>query len=160
MKLAFSTLGCPEFGWSDVYSMAKDLGFQGIEVRGLGDELFDGKTKPFQQENLQNLGSAEKNPHEHILHFFRRLPEIPGKGGGNPPGTAALHRRCLPAGGSLCPYSGRFEPRSRWRGRRRGRFKGIKSPDPLCGGEGRHPAGGNQRRICRHLPSRQPFKPD
>ena len=48
MKLAFSTLGCPEFGWSDVYSMAKDLGFQGIEVRGLGDELFDGKTKPFQ----------------------------------------------------------------------------------------------------------------
>ena len=41
MKLAFSTLGCPEFGWSDVYSMAKDLGFQGIEVRGLGDELFD-----------------------------------------------------------------------------------------------------------------------
>ena len=52
MKLAFSTLGCPEFGWSDVYSMAKDLGFQGIEVRGLGDELFDGKTKPFQQENL------------------------------------------------------------------------------------------------------------
>ena len=35
MKLAFSTLGCPEFGWSDVYSMAKDLGFQGIEVLSL-----------------------------------------------------------------------------------------------------------------------------
>ena len=47
MKLAFSTLGCPEFGWSDVYSMAKDLGFQGIEVRGLGDELFERKMKVF-----------------------------------------------------------------------------------------------------------------
>ena len=36
MKLAFSTVGCPDFQWSEIYSMAKDLGFDGIEVRGLG----------------------------------------------------------------------------------------------------------------------------
>ena len=28
MKLAFSTLGCPDFDWPDIYSMAKDFGFQ------------------------------------------------------------------------------------------------------------------------------------
>ncbi len=38
MKIAFSTLGCPDFDWSDIYSMAKDFGFDGIEMRGLGDE--------------------------------------------------------------------------------------------------------------------------
>ena len=40
MKLAFSTLGCPDFSWNDIYSMAKDLGFDGIEIRGLGNEIF------------------------------------------------------------------------------------------------------------------------
>ena len=38
MKIAFSTLGCPDFDWPDIYSMAKDLGFDGIEMRGLGDD--------------------------------------------------------------------------------------------------------------------------
>ena len=33
MKLAFSTLGCPDFDWPDMYLMAKDCGFQGIELR-------------------------------------------------------------------------------------------------------------------------------
>ncbi len=39
MKLAFSTLGCPEFSWTDIYSSAKDLGFNGIEPRFLSSEL-------------------------------------------------------------------------------------------------------------------------
>ena len=121
MKLAFSTLGCPEFGWSDVYSMAKDLGFQGIEVRGLGDELFDGKTKPFQQENLPKTLAQLKKIRMNISCISSGACLNSRKRRRNPPGTAALHRRGLPAGGSLCPYSGRFEPRSRWRGRRRGR---------------------------------------
>ena len=34
MKIAFSTLGCPEWSWEDIYSMAKDTGFDGIELRG------------------------------------------------------------------------------------------------------------------------------
>ncbi|MDR3364555.1 MAG: AMP-binding protein [Clostridiales Family XIII bacterium] len=52
MKLAFSTLGCPDFGWSDIYSMAKDIGFDGIEVRGLGKQVSFGKDKPFTPEAL------------------------------------------------------------------------------------------------------------
>jgi len=52
MKLAFSTLGCPDFSWQDIYSMAKDLGFDGIEIRGLGDDIFAVKAKPFTEEQL------------------------------------------------------------------------------------------------------------
>lgn len=52
MKLAFSTLGCPNFSWPDIYSMAKDLGFDGIEIRGLGDDIFAVKAKPFTEDQL------------------------------------------------------------------------------------------------------------
>ena len=33
MKVSFSTLGCPEWSWAEITSMAKDLGFDGIEIR-------------------------------------------------------------------------------------------------------------------------------
>ena len=52
MKIAFSTLGCPDFDWPDIYSMAKDLGFDGIEIRGLGNEIFAVKAKPFTEAEL------------------------------------------------------------------------------------------------------------
>ncbi len=52
MKIAFSTLGCPDFSWSDIYSMAKDLGFDGIEIRGLGDEIIAVKAPPFIESEL------------------------------------------------------------------------------------------------------------
>ena len=52
MKLSFSTLGCPDFSWSDIYSMAKDLGFSGIEMRGLGGNIFSVHAAPFKPENL------------------------------------------------------------------------------------------------------------
>ncbi len=47
MKIAFSTLACPDFSWTDIYSMAKDLGFNGIEIRGLGNDIFSVKARPF-----------------------------------------------------------------------------------------------------------------
>ena len=52
MKIAFSTLGCPDFSWTDIYSMAKDLGFDGIEIRGLGEEIFAVKAQPFTESQL------------------------------------------------------------------------------------------------------------
>ncbi|NLO39339.1 MAG: AMP-binding protein [Ruminiclostridium sp.] len=52
MKIAFSTLGCPDFDWPDIYSMAKDLGFDGIEIRGLGDDIFAVQAQPFTEAQL------------------------------------------------------------------------------------------------------------
>ncbi len=48
MKISFSTLGCPDFSWIDIYSMAKDFGFDGIEVRGIGAALNAADAQPFQ----------------------------------------------------------------------------------------------------------------
>ena len=49
MKIAFSTLGCPDYSWSDIYTMAKDLGFGGIELRGLGQDIFASADTPFSE---------------------------------------------------------------------------------------------------------------
>ena len=58
MKLAFSTLACPNFSFREIYSMARDLGFSGIELRGLGDDLFSKIEEPFAKEN--RAASREK----------------------------------------------------------------------------------------------------
>jgi fatty-acyl-CoA synthase len=47
LKLAFSTLGCPEWDWTDIYPMARDLGYSGIEIRGLGAEITASRARPF-----------------------------------------------------------------------------------------------------------------
>ena len=52
MKTSFSTLACPDFSWQDIYSMAKDFGFDGIEIRGLGQDIFSVKAPPFRDENI------------------------------------------------------------------------------------------------------------
>ncbi len=52
MKISFSTLACPNWSWQDIYGAAKDLGFNGIEIRGLGNEIFSVKAKPFTDSQL------------------------------------------------------------------------------------------------------------
>ena len=54
MKIAFSTLGCPDFAWVDVCTMAKDLGFSGIELRGLGGDIFSVKGNVFSDSEIEN----------------------------------------------------------------------------------------------------------
>jgi fatty-acyl-CoA synthase len=66
MKLAFSTLGCPDFEWPDIYSMAKDFGFEGIELRGLGDDIFSVRAKPFCEEALPQTVAELKKKHLEI----------------------------------------------------------------------------------------------
>ncbi|MDR1754610.1 MAG: AMP-binding protein [Eubacterium sp.] len=53
MKISFSTLACPNFSWTDIYSMAKDLGFDGIEIRGLGEDIFAVKAQPFTESKIK-----------------------------------------------------------------------------------------------------------
>jgi Sugar phosphate isomerases/epimerases len=52
MKIAFSTLGCPGWSWDEIYATGKDLGFDGIEVRGIANEMFAPNAKPFSAANL------------------------------------------------------------------------------------------------------------
>jgi len=40
MKICFSTLGCPEWSFSEIVTFASDLKFDGIELRGVLDEMF------------------------------------------------------------------------------------------------------------------------
>ena len=57
MKIAFSTLGCPDFGWMDIYSMAKDFHFDGIEIRGLGQNIMAVTASPFTQRHIDKTAA-------------------------------------------------------------------------------------------------------
>lgn len=61
MKTAFSTLGCPDFSWADIYTMAKDMGFNGIELRGLGDDIFTVRSKPFIPSQIEKTKEKLKS---------------------------------------------------------------------------------------------------
>ncbi len=61
MKISFSTLACPDFSWTDIYSMAKDFGFDGIEIRGLGADIFSVKAQPFTDTQLPNTVAKLKS---------------------------------------------------------------------------------------------------
>ena len=60
MKLSFSTLACPGYTWAELYSVAKDFGFHGIEMRGLGGDIFDVHASPFRPENLPETRATLK----------------------------------------------------------------------------------------------------
>jgi fatty-acyl-CoA synthase len=40
MKVCFSTLGCPNWTLGEILAAAKDLGYDGIELRGLGEDIY------------------------------------------------------------------------------------------------------------------------
>lgn len=54
MKIGFSTLGCPEWSWREIVAAAKDLGYDGIELRGVGSEMYIPKAHPFTPDNIQS----------------------------------------------------------------------------------------------------------
>lgn len=47
MKVSFSTLGCPSWSWKEIYAAAKDFGFDGIEVRGVKNQIYAPKVPEF-----------------------------------------------------------------------------------------------------------------
>jgi sugar phosphate isomerase/epimerase len=53
MKIAFSTLGCPGWSWDEIFATAKDLGLDGIEVRGIENQMYAPKIKAFGAENAR-----------------------------------------------------------------------------------------------------------
>ncbi len=61
MKISFSTLACPDFTWSEIYSMASDFGFNGIELRGLGNNIKSYMALPFTSEQLPSTVAKLKS---------------------------------------------------------------------------------------------------
>lgn len=82
MKLAFSTLGCPDWSFNEIFSTAKDLGFDGVEIRGVGNELYAPSIPQFGPEKvgktlekLQRLGVE----YIRILGDDKACPSVPVK---------------------------------------------------------------------------------
>ncbi len=61
MKLTFSTLGCPGWTFDEIFATAKDLKLTGIELRGIGEELFVVVAKPFSPEHLPDTMAKLKS---------------------------------------------------------------------------------------------------
>ena len=53
MRLAFSTLACPDWSWDRILEEAFLLGYDGIEIRGINGEMYLPKATPFLDENLE-----------------------------------------------------------------------------------------------------------
>lgn len=51
MKTAFSTIGCPGWTWNEIFATAKDMGLDGIEIRGIGPEIYAPRAEPFSEKN-------------------------------------------------------------------------------------------------------------
>jgi fatty-acyl-CoA synthase len=60
MKTSFSTVGCPNWMWSEIVSAAKDLGYDGVEIRGIGSDLYVPDVKIFSLKNIENTKNELK----------------------------------------------------------------------------------------------------
>ena len=52
MKISFTTLGCPRWNWREITATACDLGYQGVEVRGVGKDISVPSVPAFSDEHL------------------------------------------------------------------------------------------------------------
>ena len=52
MKYGFSTLVCPGWQWDEIVSAAADLGFDGVELRGIGKDVYLPTAKLFDADKL------------------------------------------------------------------------------------------------------------
>ena len=54
MNLSFSTLGCPNWTWREILAAAVDLHYNGIELRGIGQDIFLPKIDLFSPERIRD----------------------------------------------------------------------------------------------------------
>ena len=52
MKLSFSTVGCPDWTFDEIFAAAKDFGYGAVEIRGMGNEIHATKLSIFSDENI------------------------------------------------------------------------------------------------------------
>ena len=58
MKLAFTTAGCPGWTFDEIFAAATDLSMDGIEIRGVGDEMYAPDCACFSPPNGEKPWSA------------------------------------------------------------------------------------------------------
>lgn len=61
MRLSFSTNGWNGFTWEDFYTMAKDLGFEGVEIHDISNQAFQCVNGPLRKENVSKTARKMAN---------------------------------------------------------------------------------------------------
>ena len=61
MKLSFSTVGCPDWTFDEIFASAKDFGYDAIEIRGMGKEIYAPKLNIFSDSNINSTMQKLKN---------------------------------------------------------------------------------------------------
>ena len=69
MKYAFSTISWTSFTWKEAIAMAKDLGFSGIEVRGLENNVYAVDARPFSSQQVLKTAEQLANLHLEVSCF-------------------------------------------------------------------------------------------
>ena len=54
IKISFSTLGCPDWSWQKILDESTNLGFSGMEIRGIEGEMYLSRIKYFNDENIKS----------------------------------------------------------------------------------------------------------
>lgn len=63
MKISFSTLGCPRWTWNEIVATASDLGYDGVEVRGVGKDISVPSIPAFCDENVEKTMAEMERQH-------------------------------------------------------------------------------------------------
>jgi sugar phosphate isomerase/epimerase len=53
MKVSFQTLACPDWSWEHILQQATELGYDGIELRGVQGEMYLPRVNEFLPENIE-----------------------------------------------------------------------------------------------------------
>ncbi len=61
MKLGFSTIACPTWELAEIITTAKDLGFDGIEIRGIKNEMYAPNIAAFSANEIGNTMKTLEN---------------------------------------------------------------------------------------------------
>ena len=67
MKLSFSTLASPDWTFREIYATAADLGYDGVEIRGVADEMYAPRIYNFTDAKIESAKA----------HFAKRNLDIP-----------------------------------------------------------------------------------
>ncbi|MBO7406383.1 MAG: sugar phosphate isomerase/epimerase [Clostridia bacterium] len=55
MKIAFSTLGCPDWSWDEILATAKDMGYDAVEIRGISKEIYAPAIPVFAPDRINDV---------------------------------------------------------------------------------------------------------